>query len=197
MSKMLVIGITGGVGSGKSTISKILEENYGAYIINTDELAHNLMKKGQISYNLILDHFGQKVLDDEGDIDRKKLSKIIYKNKDDLLKLNSFSHPYVMDEVTSIIKKNLDKNVSYTCIETALPLEADLKSMCDKIWFIYSPNDVRYDRLRRSRNYTDEKIKDIMSRQLSNEEYKNYATDVIMNVSSKEDIIKQIDQILG
>lgn len=197
MNKMLVIGITGGVGSGKSTISKILEEEYGAYIINTDQIAHNLMKKGEVSYNLIVDHFGKTVLDDNGSIDRNKLSKIVYKNQDELFKLNSFSHPYVMDEVSRIIKQNQDKNYPYTCIETALPLEANLESMCDKIWFIYSPYEVRCDRLKRSRNYSEKKIKNIVSRQLSTDEYKQYATDVIMNVSSKEDVMKQIDRILG
>ncbi len=197
MNKMLVIGITGGVGSGKSTISKILEKEYGAYIINTDEIAHDLMEKGKISYNLIVDHFGKSILDDNGNIDRQKLSKIVYKSENELIKLNSFSHPYVMEEVLNIIKKNRAKNYPYTCIETALPVEANLKSMCDKIWFIYSPDEVRRDRLKRSRKYSDKKIRDIMSRQLSNEEYKKYSTDVIMNVSLEEDIIKQIDKMLG
>ena len=155
------------------------------------------MEKGEVSYGLIVDYFGPEVLDEDGNIDRKKLGLIVYQDKDKLLKLNSFSHPYVMGEVENIIELKREENYKYVCVETALPREAGLTNICDKIWFIYTPDDVRIKRLKLSRNYPNEKTKDIMSKQLSNEEYKKYSTNVIINEGTKENIMKQIDKIIG
>lgn len=193
---MEVIGISGGVGSGKSTVSHLLEEEYGAYIINTDKIAHKLMEKGCISYNLTVEHFGPSILDKAGKIDRGKLGSIVYKDKNELLKLNSFSHPYVMKEVADIIKEKSRENYAYACIETALPQEANLKDICDRIWFVHTPIDLRIRRLKESRNYSDEKIKKIMNKQLSDEEYKNYASDVIINAGTKDELRNQINELL-
>lgn len=193
---MEVVGITGGVGSGKSTISRLLEKQYKAYIIDTDEIAHNLMKKKQTSYNLIVKHFGRTILQEDGEINRSRLGSIVYKDEKELKVLNSFSHPYVMEEVKNIIKSKAGQDWELICVETALPVEADLKAFCDRILYIYTPKDLRIERLKSKRNYSEEKTKDIMARQLSEEEYKDYATDVIMNVSSKDNILNQIDRIL-
>lgn len=193
---MIVIGITGGIGSGKSAVSKLLEEEYGAYIINTDEVARNLMEKDQVSYNLIVDYFGDSILDEEGNINRSKLGFIVYKDENELLKLNSFSHPYVEDEVRYRINEKRQANYKYVCIETALPTEANLKNLCDEIWFIYASEDTRIKRLQESRNYPLEKIKDIMDSQLSNEEYKKYASNIIINEKGIEEVKEQIDKIL-
>ena len=193
---MKVIGITGGVGTGKSIVTKILEEHYGAHTIGTDQVAHTLMEKGQISYNLIRQYFGDEILDHDGNIDRGKLGFIVYRDENERLKLNSFTHPYVMEEVKNIIETKRKENYKYVCVETALPVEAGLKDFCDKIWFIYSSDEIRAKRLKESRNYSDEKIKDIMSKQLSKEEYEKYSTDVIINENSRSQIISQIDDIL-
>ncbi len=197
MEELKVIGITGGVGSGKSTISKLLEVNFGAYIIDTDMIAHRLMEKDGVSYKLVVKNFGESVLDENGNINRKALGLIVYKDKDELLKLNSLTHPYVTSEVERIIKEKASENYKYVCIETALPIEANLNDVCDMIWYIYTPEDVRISRLKSSRNYTDEKIKAIMDKQLSDKEYKEYSTNVIINVNDKEQIIDQIRKILG
>lgn len=192
----MVIGITGGVGSGKSTVTSILREKYKAFIINTDQIAHTFMKKDQISYKLIVKHFGSKILDEKGDIDRVKLGFIVYNDNEELKNLNLFTHPYVMAEVKNIIKEKANENWSYICIETALPIEASLHDICDKVWFVYTPIEIRNERLRKSRNYSDEKIGNIISKQLSDEEYKNYASDVLVNEGTEEELNKQIDRIL-
>ena len=192
----MVIGITGGVGSGKSTVTSILRDKYKAFIINTDKIAHTFMEKDQISYKLIVTHFGSKVLDKKGDIDRGKLSLIVYNNNEELEKLNSFTHPYVMAKVKNIIKEKNKEDWNYICVETALAIEASLYDMCDKVWFIYTPLEIRSERLKKSRNYSDEKTRNIMSKQLSDEEYRNYASDVIINEGTEEELRNQIDRIL-
>lgn len=192
-----VIAITGGVGSGKSTVTKILEEKYEAFLINTDKIAHSLMKRGAISYRLIVEYFGETILDENKEINRRVLGEVVYKEKEALKKLNSFTHPYVMKEVNHIIEEQRKKSISIICVETALPKEANLKSFCDQIWFVYTPMEVRKERLRTYRNYTDEKINKIMKNQLSDEEYKRLSTHVIMNEESLEMVEKQIDEILN
>ena len=196
MKTVRVVGITGGVGSGKSTISKLLEERFGAYIISTDKVAHDLMEKGGISFNLIVEYFGRSILDDNGNIDRKKLGAVVYNNKAQLEKLNSFTHPFVLKEVQRLIKEKARVNYKLICIETALPIEAKLDKMCDMIWYIYTPEDVRVSRLKKSRNYSDEKIRAIMDKQLSDKEYRKHSTHVVLNVEDKDQIINQIDEIL-
>lgn len=193
----MVIGITGGVGSGKSTVTNILRDKHKAFIINTDKIAHTLMEKGQVSYKLILSHFGSKILDEKGEIDRGKLSLIVYNNNEELKKLNSFTHPHVMAKVKNIIKEKNKEDWTYICIETALAIEASLHDICDKIWFIYTPLEIRRERLKASRNYSDEKIRSIMSKQLSDEEYKNYASDVIINNGTEKDLNIQIYKTLN
>lgn len=190
---MKVIGITGGVGSGKSTITEILKDKYHAYLLNTDQIAHKLMQKGEISYNLIVEYFGTEILDDKGNIHRPTLGAIVYNNSDKLLKLNSFTHPYVMGYVKDIISQKRNESSNLICIETALPAEAGLKDICDEIWYIYASEEVRRERLKKSRDYSSEKIDTIFKNQLKDNEYKNICTYQINTDKDMENITKQIE----
>lgn len=192
-NKVKVIGITGGVGSGKSTITEILKDKYLAYLLNTDQIAHKLMQKGEISYNLIVEYFGTEILDDKGDIYRPTLGAIVYNNPDKLTKLNSFTHPYVMGYVKDIINAKRNDSCNLICIETALPAEAGLKDICDEIWYIYAPENIRRERLMRSRDYTNEKIDTIFQNQMKENEYKNICNYQINTDKDMENIIKQIE----
>lgn len=193
---MKVIGITGGVGSGKSTISKILEDKYHAFLINTDQVAHMLMQKDMISYRLIVDHFGKSILNQDGEIDRGLLGRIVYHNAEKLKLLNSYTHPYVMEHVRKLIQGKIEENLDLLCVETALPAEAGLKDFCDQIWYIYAPEDVRKSRLKSDRNYTDQKIDHIFMSQMKDEEYRNVCTYTLNNNGSIDEILHQIEVLL-
>lgn len=188
---MKVIGITGGIGSGKSTISNILENNFNALIISTDAIAHKLMRKGMVSYEKILDYFGEGILDANQEVDRVKLAECVYGQRDKLLLLNSFTHPYVMEYVKELIKI---KEMEYPIIvvETALPREAKLHEICDEIWYVHASYEVRRNRLKSSRNYSDEKIDTIFSNQMKEEEYRMICTHEIVNEGSLEKIFDVI-----
>lgn len=193
---MKVIGITGGIGSGKSFIAGIMKENFHAYLINTDQIAHKLMEKGRISYELIVRYFGEKVLDTEGEIDRGALGRIVYQDPDKLLTLNSFTHPYVMEYVKRLIEERRRESETLICIETALPIEAGLKEFCDAIWYVYAPENTRRERLIRSRNYEKEKIDQILKNQISDRDYRKASTHIIINDCPKEKIVGQIEVLL-
>jgi dephospho-CoA kinase len=193
---MKVVGITGGIGSGKSTVALILEKRFHAFLIYTDKIAHMLMRKGMISYNLIVEYFGEQVLDSDGEIDRKLLGSIVYQDPNKLIHLNSLTHPYVMDYVKNLIKLKQDENVELICVETALPIEAGLKEFCDEIWYVYAPENLRRERLQKSRNITIEKLNDIFKNQIGDELYRDISTHTIQNDSDEEKIIRQIEVLL-
>lgn len=188
---MKVIGITGGIGSGKSLVSELLETRLGALIINTDMVAHQLMKKGEVSYNKIVEAFGLHILDSNGEIDRKKLGQEVYGKSDKLKVLNACSHPYVMSHVVNMIELN-KHNYQLICVETALPIEAGLANICDESWYIHTPIRIRRNRLKESRGYSDEKIDSILTSQLSDEDYRKLTQVEIINDDSVENLFDKI-----
>ena len=194
--KMKVIGITGGIGSGKSMVADIMRDDFHAYLINTDQIAHKLMEKGRISYQLIVEYFGEKILTPSGEIERSTLGKLVYQAPEKLLILNSFTHPYVMDYVRKLIEEKGKENENLICVETALPIEAGLRTFCDAIWYVFSPDNLRRERLKESRNYEEEKINQIFKNQISDEDYRKASTHVLINDGSREKIIAQIEVLL-
>lgn len=194
---MKVIGITGGVGSGKSTASNLLQKHWNAHIIITDEVARDLMRKGNISYKRIVEYFGDGILDVDQEIDRKRLSEIVFADKEALQKLNSFTHPDVRDFVLAEIKRVKEQGeAEFIVVETALLIEAGYQEFCDEIWYVTAKESVRRERLRRFRGYSDEKIDRIINNQLSDEEYKKHCTVVLDNSGDLEGIRHQLELIL-
>lgn len=191
---MKVIGLTGGVGSGKSLVAGILEKKHQAYLINMDQIAHNLMEKGNTSYHLILQYFGTEILDEAKEIDRKKLGSIVYKDEEKLKRLNSFTHPYVIEDVKEQIIKQKEKKL--ICVETALPHQAGLENYCDEIWYVYAPEEIRRERLKTARNYEDKKIEQIFKNQITDQEYKRLSTHILENFQVPVDLERQIEILL-
>ncbi len=195
-----VIGLTGGIGSGKSEAAKILAGSYGALLLDTDRIAHDFMEVGGISYQLVKDYFGEGILNEKGQIDREKLGKEVYQNAEKLKILNSFSHPYVMDYVRNLIKtekERTEKLYSVICVETALPREAGLKDFSDYIWYVTADKNIRQERLIHSRNFTPEKFEKILANQFSEDEYIKNSTHVLYNNGSIDELKLQIEKLLN
>src|SRR5690606_28985502 len=139
---MKVIGITGGIGSGKSLVADIMIMKYNAYLINTDMIAKEQMMPDGISYPGIVEYFGEEILNKDGTIDANKLADIVFKDKEKLLKLNSLTHPNVLTEVKRIIAGMREgKKTPYCIIETALMIESGYDFVCDEVWYVYSSAD--------------------------------------------------------
>lgn len=192
---MKIIGITGGIGSGKSMVCEILQKEYNAYLINMDQIAHSLMEPGKVSYELIVNHFGKEILDGDNKINRNKLGEIVYKDEEELLKLNSFTHPYVKAYSEELIENLRKSNREIVCVESALPVEAKLRDLCDEVWYVKASEQIRRKRLMESRNYSSEKIDSIFEKQ-KKEEYSNQCTHIIINDSTQDDLKRQIDELL-
>lgn len=189
----MVIGITGGIGCGKSTVLNILKEKYNAYIIDADKVAHKLMEPYGPSYNRIKEYFGEAVLDKDGYIDRKALGQTVFTNKEKLEKLNSFVHPEVKSAIIKEIENIKDKEKDrLIAVEAALFIEAGYMDICEELWYIYTDKEIRIERLMSSRGYTRKKALSIMANQLSDSEFRKYCSRVINNSYSPENTQMQI-----
>ncbi|MCI5952172.1 MAG: dephospho-CoA kinase [Anaerostipes sp.] len=194
---MKVIGVTGGVGSGKSVILSILEKEYGAQTILADLVAHDLMEPGAKSYMEIVETFGDSILQEDGAIDRQKLGSIVFADEKKLEQLNGITHPNVKEEIKRRIAKIRKKGeASMIVLEAALLIESGYEDIYDELWYIYVNRETRYERLKEGRGYTREKTDSIMNNQLSEEEFRAHAQVIIDNSYDIEQTKKQIHEIL-
>ncbi|HHT96990.1 MAG TPA: dephospho-CoA kinase [Clostridiales bacterium] len=190
---MTVIGVTGGIGSGKSLVCRILEDKYKAYIINTDEIARKQMAKGGNSYINIVDYFGEDILLKNGEIDRIKLAIIVFNDNNELLKLNQITHPNVIERVKDIIANNKSDIIA---IETALAVESGLDLLCNQVWFINSSEEIRKKRLMETRNLSEDKIKSIFKSQLKAKDFIDKGYVIIENNNGIKELEERIKKLL-
>lgn len=140
---MKIIGLTGGVGSGKTQILEYLNNKYGATICQTDALAKKLQKKGGRCYDAIVEHFGEEILNEKGELNREKLGSIAFTNVEQLSVLNRIVHPVVKEEVQKIIAKEERKNTNLLIIESAVLIEDHYEEFCDELWYVYVKDEIR------------------------------------------------------
>ena len=195
---MKIIGITGGVGAGKTRILAYIEENYKAYVIRTDETAKLLQTPGHDCYEKIVECLGNEILGEDGQIDRQKMAQVIFSNQEKLAQVNEIVHPQVNAYVAEKIKEEEQKGqVDYFFIEAALLIEIHYDEICDELWYIDTSEDIRRQRLKESRGYSDEKINDIISKQLSEQEFRKHCQVHLNNNRELQMVYQQIDKELG
>lgn len=192
----MVIGITGGIGSGKSLVTKFLQAKFGAAVIDTDTVGHEVMEIGTKAYYEILETFGKEVLAKDESIDRKILGDLVFANEEMLSKLNDIIHPAVEAEVDKRIEDFNKKNYKYIALETALMIKVGYNRKCDKVWYVYADKDVRLKRLYYNRGLDRVKAAKIIDNQNSDEEFKKIADAVIDNSGTEEETLVQIKKIL-
>lgn len=196
---MKVIGITGGVGAGKSLLLAYLEEKYGACVVRTDELAQELIRPGTDLNGSLQELFrGENAFDPEGRLIRTRAAELIFKDPTLRARMNDLIHPAVKAElIRQIADRKKEGRTPYFVVEAALLIEDGYKKICDELWYIYADENRRRDRLRKSRGYSDEKINAIFASQLSEELFRRNCTHVIDNSGSVEESYRQIRSILG
>lgn len=188
-----VVGITGGVGSGKSVVMNILKEKYGAEVILADLVAHDLMEPGQQNYLDIVEAFGEEILAEDKTIDRPALAKVVFGNKEQLARLNAITHPNVKKEIFRRIDGIKEKGeASFIAVEAALLLEEGYQKDFDTMWYVYVDEATRIARLKEGRGYTEEKCREIMAKQLPEEVFRKECSTVIDNHLGISETEKQI-----
>ena len=188
-----VIGITGGVGSGKSVVLGILKKDYRAQVIEADIVAKELMMPGMPGHEGIKKEWGDQYFAADGTIDKEKLGTALYYCPDFRLRLNAIIHPLVRDEVAARIKRSRRSVIAY---EAALPDAARMKELCDEIWYIHVPERDRIRRLMAGRGYTEDKCRSILAAQPPEYVYVNMAAHVIDNRGSIEETEAQIRAVM-
>ena len=196
---MVILGITGGVGSGKSKVLYELESNYKAFVVEADKLAHKLMQPGELIYNKIVECFGDQILEinEPYNIDRVKLGEIVFNDEEKLNILNSISHPLVKENIINLIKQHQSKGTKLFVIEAALLIEDGYQEICDEIWYIWVDKEERIRRLISNRGYTREKCISIFNNQKEDSYYKLYTKHTIDNSKSFDYTAKQLKDLLN
>ena len=194
---MKTIGITGGAGAGKSAVLEYLPDNYNWDIIMTDDVAKGLYTKGSKTYEMMIALIGEVIVDETGEIDKKKLADIIFSNANKRMAVNSIVHPAVKQEViTRITNNKIAGRLDYTFVESALLLTEHYDVFCDEVWYIDTSEDIRRRRLKESRGYSDEKIDNILKSQQALENIKDKCSYCIDNNKDLEYTFRQIQNIL-
>ena len=188
----MVIGIFGGIGSGKSLVLNILKNDYAAYVIEADKKAHELYEIGEDTYKKLVGLCSDKILDQDKSINRKVLADLLYNDKELLAKVNSIVHPRVWERIEEEALEK-QKEFSYVVVEAAI-LPDKKYDIYDETWYIYSDEATRRKRLKESRAYSDMQIDVIIEKQASEEEYCRFADRVIENNSSLEDLFEKVER---
>lgn len=196
---MKFIGITGGVGAGKSEILHYIEKEYPAKVVLADELAHQLMLPGGGCFEEIRNTFhNEDIFTEDGELDSAKMAEVIFSDEEKRKQMNAIVHPAVKRSVIRMAEQERSKNeISYFVLEAALLIEDGYDKICDELWYIYASRKERRKRLKDSRGYSDEKVDAIFHSQLSEETYREYCKVVIDNNGTLEETFRQIEEAFG
>lgn len=190
---MRLIGVTGGVGAGKSEVLNYIKKHYKCGIYLADEVAHLVKAKGEDCYYELVSLLGEEILLSDGEINKSAMAAKIFADDALLEKVNEIVHPQVRIYLEKRIKEaKEDPDTEIMFIEAALLIEAGYKELVDELWYIYADVDVRKVRLMSSRGYSEEKIRQIMEAQLSEDVFRKESDFVIDNSGTLADSYRQI-----
>ena len=189
---MRVLGITGGTGSGKSTVAAILRKK-GCQVIDADAIAKELQRKDMPVFREIEAYFGNEVIDvATGELDRKKLAQIVFEDDAARLKLNSIVHGAVAEEIKRRLKILENRGTKYAVLDVPIPVENGFFDVSDVVWAVCANDDLRIERIMERSSMTAEEAEKRIASQLSNREYSELADVTIDNESDSEDLEKLV-----
>lgn len=205
---MITIGVTGGVGSGKSEILRYLQSEYQCRILMSDNAAKDLELPGGVLYEplvSLLDEYTpegdhEPLLLETGEINKAEMARRIFGSKELLDRVNKLVHPavnrYILDEIE---REREAGEAEFFVLESALLVENGYDRILDSMWYIYCSEEKRFERLKASRGYSDEKIRSIIGNQVSDEEFRK-ACDVIIDnsgdLTSEDGALRQVDRAI-
>ncbi|UCC59935.1 MAG: dephospho-CoA kinase [Dehalococcoidia bacterium] len=191
---MIVIGLTGGIASGKSAVSGMLEQ-WGAVVIDADKVGHEAFLPDTDAWREVVATFGSEILDENGKIDRSKLADIVFRDPDALLRLNSIMHPLMYRIVEHKIEALRDRCVDVVVLEAPLLIEAKWTDLVDQVWVVVAPESNVIDRLCNQKGFTEEQAKARINSQTTSSEKSKYADVVIENDSDLGSLREKLEDI--
>ena len=184
---MKIIGLTGGIGSGKSTVARFLAE-LGAEIVDLDRVGNEALKKGGTAYKKAIKEFGPIILDNNKAINRSKLGEIVFKDPAALKRLNDIVHPEIDKTVAEKTKKNRRRGIKVLVLEAAAILEAGKAWQMDELWTTIAPEKSVLERLKQRSGYNEAEAKARIHSQLKNEERVKHARVIISNDGNLDEL---------
>jgi dephospho-CoA kinase len=189
-----VIGLTGGIGSGKSTVSQYLKE-LGAVIIDADKVGHEAFQPGTEAWREVVATFGRDIVAPNGEIDRKKLGAIVFDNPQALAQLNRIMHPKMRDMMKAQIDEYRRQGVAVVVLEAAILIEANWTPLVDEVWVTIAPESAVLERLKKQRGLVEEQTLARIRSQLSNQERLKHADVVITNEGNLEEVKARVKEL--
>lgn len=189
----MVIGITGGMGCGKSTISKLLSNKLTAPILDADKISHEAFSSSEILTEMC-NFLGSDILDENGKIDKTKVANIVFLDINKLKKLNLLIHPFVMNKIHEQIKI-LSKEYKYIIIDVPLP-NNDFIELSDFIITVWADLELRIERLKKRSGFSREAIMSRIKKQMPQEEYEALADKIIYNNGDMKELENKLDEII-
>ena len=186
---MLVIGLTGGIGSGKTTVSGFLEE-LGAEVIDADKVGHVTYLPDMPAWRDLIDTWGEDLLQPNREIDRKKLGAIVFSDPANLEKLNSIVHPRMRDIMNDRIEAFRGEGKQVVVVDAAILIEAKWTSLVDEVWVTDAPEDVVVQRVMARNGWEEEQVRSRMASQMPAEERQSYA-DVVIDTDATLDEVRE------
>jgi len=192
---MKIIGLTGNIASGKSTVAAIFKE-LGATLIDADKIARDIVSKGKPALKKIITHFGNEILNKDGTLNREKLGSKVFNDKNQRQILNDITHPEIFKEINNLIEKYRSEGKRIVIIEAALIIEREkLKKMIDKLIVVSTKEDSQIKRLAKRDGFSKEQALSRINSQIPTEEKIKHADYVIHNDTDISNIKNQVETI--
>jgi len=191
---MTVIGLTGGIASGKSTVAKKLKQ-LGAVIVDADLIAREVVKKEEKVWHKVVEYFGQDILLPSGEIDRGALAKIIFNDDEARCNLNKITHPEILKRAEEQINYWRNMGKSPIIFDVPLLIETGAYNMVDKIWVAYCPKTTQIQRLMERNGLSQEEARSRVESQMPLEEKLRFADEVINTEGSIEETEAQVEEL--
>ena len=191
---MLVIGLTGGIGTGKSQVSKVLKE-LGAAVIDADLLGHEAYSPHTGTWAEIVEAFGKNVLTPGGEVDRKRLGAIVFNDSAALARLNAIMHPRMYEMIEERLAELRGRGHEVAIVEAALLIEANWQPLVDEVWVTATPEDEVVRRLQAQRGLDEEASRARIHSQMPQSERLRHADIVINNGGAPEDLVDRVKQL--
>ncbi|MDO9334588.1 MAG: dephospho-CoA kinase [Dehalococcoidales bacterium] len=191
-----VIGLTGGMGSGKSTVSQLLAE-FGAVIIDADKVGHEAYQPNTKTWQELVAAFGQQIVAQDGAIDRKKLGAIVFGSPEQLTRLNRIVHPRMFEMMKERIEQYRRQGVKVVVLDAAILFEANWTPLVNEIWVVVASEPVVITRAKARTGLLEDQIRSRLRSQMSNEERMKRANAVIHNDGTFEDLRAKVRGLWG
>ena len=191
---MLKIGLTGGIGTGKSSVTEAFQ-SLGAAVINADLLGHDAYLPGTIGFEEVVTEFGQDIVGSDGQIDRKKLGPIVFSDSSKMDRLNEIMHPLIRDLIEERLVTLESNQNKVAVVEAAILIEAGWKSLFDEIWVVISDPEEVINRLRVRNGLSREDAAKRIDSQMSNDERIEHGDVVVENTGSMEDLQTRVNSL--